>query len=76
MVERTLIAPPSARVGPLTDAERKQAIQQSPVRGKYDQPLDSESAYEMLAKRKQMAEAPAQAAQASGGLGGLLGSDP
>jgi uncharacterized protein len=74
MVERTLIAPPSARVGPLTDAERKQAIQQSPVRGKYDQPLDSESAYEMLAKRKQMAEAPAQAAQASGGLGGLLGS--
>src|SRR4051812_13869618 len=73
MVERTLIAPPAARVGPLTDAERKQVIAQSPWRGKYDQPLDSESAYEMLAKRKQLAEAPAEAAQASGGLGGLLG---
>jgi len=74
MVARTLIAPPAARVGPLTEAERKQIIGQSPWRGKYDQPLDSESAYEMLAKRKQMAEAPAEAAQASGGLGGLLGS--
>jgi DNA helicase HerA-like ATPase len=74
MVERTLIAPPGARVGPLTDAERKQAIAQSPHRGKYDELLDSESAYEMLAKRKQMAEEPAEAAQESGGLGGLLGS--
>jgi len=74
MVERTLIAPPGARVGSLTDAERKQAIAQSPHRGKYDEPLDSESAYEMLAKRKQMAEEPAEAAQESGGLGGLLGS--
>jgi uncharacterized protein len=74
MVERTLIAPPAARVGPVTEAERKQVIAQSPWRGKYDQPLDSESAYEMLAKRKQLAEAPAEAAQASGGLGGLLGS--
>ena len=74
MVERTLIAPPSARVGPLTEAERKQVMAQSPLRGKYDQPFDSESAYEMLAKRKQMAEAPAEAAQASGGLGGFLGS--
>jgi DNA double-strand break repair helicase HerA and related ATPase len=74
MVERTLIAPPAARVGPVTEAERKEVIAQSPWRGKYDQPLDSESAYEMLAKRKQMAEAPAEAAQESGGLGGLLGS--
>jgi DNA helicase HerA-like ATPase len=74
MVERTLIAPPAGRVGPITEAERRQVMQASPLRGKYDQALDSESAYEMLAKRKAMAEAPAQEAASSGGLGGLLES--
>jgi DNA helicase HerA-like ATPase len=73
MVERTLIAPPSARVGPLTEAERKAIVGQSPLRGKYDQTVDTESAYEMLAKRKQMPEEPAQATASSGGLGGILG---
>jgi len=73
MVERTLIAPPSGRVGPITEAERKAIIQKSPLRGKYEEAVDSESAYEMLAKRKQMAEAPAEAASSSGGLGGILG---
>jgi uncharacterized protein len=73
IVERTLIAPPTARVGPVTEAERKQVIQASPLRGKYEETLDSESAYEMLAKRKQMAEQPAQEASTSGGLGGILG---
>jgi DNA helicase HerA-like ATPase len=74
MVERTLIAPPSARVGPLTEAERADLIKASPLRGKYDQAVDSESAYEMLAKRKEMAAEPAQQAASSGGLGGLLES--
>jgi uncharacterized protein len=74
LVERALIAPPSARVGPLTEGERKAAIGESPLRGRYDQTIDTESAYEMLAKRKQMAEQPAEAASASGGLGGLLES--
>jgi uncharacterized protein len=73
LVERTLIAPPSGRVGPVTDAERKAIIQKSPLRGRYDDALDSESAYEMLAKRKKMAEEPAHEASASGGLGGILG---
>ena len=73
MVARTKIAPPSGRVGPVTDAERKALIQASPVRGKYEDTVDSESAYEMLAKRKQMADAPAEAAASSGGLGGILG---
>src|SRR3954466_3997153 len=49
MVERTKIAPPSGRVGPVTDTERKAVLQASPVRGKYEDTLDSESAYEMLA---------------------------
>src|SRR4051794_18459902 len=73
MVERTKIAPPSGRVGPVTEAERKAIVQASPLRGKYEDTLDSESAYEMLAKRKQMADAPAEAAASSGGLGGILG---
>jgi DNA helicase HerA-like ATPase len=74
MVERTLIAPPSGRVGPLTDAERRQVMQASPLRGKYDEVLDAESAYELLAKRKDMAAEPAKEASSSGGLGGLLES--
>ena len=73
IVERTLIAPPTARVGPVTDAERKAIVQASALRGKYEAAVDSESAYEMLAKRKQMAEQPAQEASTSGGLGGILG---
>jgi hypothetical protein len=74
MVERTLIAPPGARVGPLQDAERAGLMKASPLRGKYDEAVDSESAYEMLAKRKEMTKEPAEAAASSGGLGGLLES--
>jgi DNA helicase HerA-like ATPase len=74
MVERTLIAPPGGKVGPLPEGERRTIMAESALRGRYDQPVDSESAYEMLAKRKQMAEVPAQEAGASGGLGGFLES--
>jgi DNA helicase HerA-like ATPase len=74
MVERTLIAPPSGRVGPLAKAERADAMRSSHLRGKYDEALDTESAYEMLAKRKAMAAEPAQEAASTGGLGGLLES--
>src|SRR5687767_4143720 len=55
LVERTLIAPPSGRVGPLTEPERRQLIQASPLRGKYDDALDSESACEILQRRVQEA---------------------
>jgi DNA helicase HerA-like ATPase len=74
VVERTLIAPPGGRVGPLADGERKDIMKTSPVRGKYDETLDSESAYEMLASRKAMAKEPAEQASSAGGLGGLLES--
>jgi hypothetical protein len=73
MVDRALVAPPTARVGPLTAEERAAVIAASPLRGKYDQVLDRESAYELLAKRRDMPEEPAQAATQSGGLGGILG---
>jgi DNA helicase HerA-like ATPase len=74
-VERTMIRPPAARIGPVTPEERKAVIAQSPVRGKYDQAIDSESAYEMLAKRVQGEAAPEGAgAGGGGGIGGMLGS--
>lgn len=47
-VERILIRPPESRIGPITDDERKLQISRSPFRGKYDQHIDRESAYELL----------------------------
>src|ERR1700704_1878274 len=51
MVERCMVRPPSARVGPVSPEERAAIIKNSPVKGKYDQAVDSESAYEVLQKR-------------------------
>jgi len=76
IVERTMIRPPSARIGPVTPAERKAVIDKSPIKGKYDTPVDSESAYEILQKRMQNSAAtpaPGQQGQAEQGGGGLLG---
>ncbi|OPF94158.1 helicase HerA-like domain-containing protein [Rhodopseudomonas palustris] len=70
MVERVLVRPPSARIGPITPEERKAIIAASPVRGKYDTTVDSESAYEKLRARidgKSASEGPAP------GEGGILG---
>jgi uncharacterized protein len=68
MVERCMVRPPSARVGPITPEERRALMAQSPVKGKYDHAVDSESAYEMLHKRVQAgaADAPDGAPPASG----------
>ena len=74
MVQKTLIAPPTGKVGPITPDQRKALMSQSPVHGKYDTPIASESAYEILQKRRQMAEGPAQQAAQSGGIGGVIGS--
>ncbi len=51
MVQRTLIRPPSSRMGPADDNVRKKMQQDSPVYGMYDDPIDRESAYEILEKR-------------------------
>jgi uncharacterized protein len=80
MVERVMVRPPAARIGPLTPEERKAIINASPVKGKYDTAVDSESAYEMLQKRVAgTAATPTDAGTESGGgflgsLGGILGS--
>jgi len=55
VVQRTLIRPPSSRLGPATSAEREAAMADSPVRGQYDEAIDRESAYEILEKREEEA---------------------
>src|SRR3984893_8774272 len=72
MVERVLIRPPSARIGPITPEERKAIMDASPVKGKYDTAIDAESAYEILQKRVAGTAASADDAGAGGDIG-ILG---
>jgi uncharacterized protein len=51
MVDRVVVRPPSARIGPVTPEERKAVMAASPVKGKYDQTADPRSAYDILQKR-------------------------
>ncbi len=51
VVQRTLIRPPSSRMGPVTKKERKELIADSPVLNVYDETIDRESAFEVLKKR-------------------------
>jgi DNA helicase HerA-like ATPase len=51
MVDRVIVRPPSARVGPVTPQERQAVIDKSPLKGKYDTTVDPNSAYEILQKR-------------------------
>jgi DNA helicase HerA-like ATPase len=75
MVQRVMIRPPSARIGPITPDERKAIMAASPVKGKYDTAVDEESAYEMIQKRIAGTAATADApAGASGGILGQIGS--
>jgi DNA helicase HerA-like ATPase len=71
MVERVMIRPPTARIGPITPEERKTVMDNSPVKGKYDTTIDSDSAYEELQKRVGGTAAPANG---GGGILGQIGS--
>jgi DNA helicase HerA-like ATPase len=73
LVERVMIRPPSARIGPITAEERAKIQNASPVKGKYDTAVDAESAYEVLQKRVADSAQPS-GAEAQAGGGGLLGS--
>ncbi len=57
--------PPASRIRPITPAERKAVMAESPAKGVYDRAIDRESAYEKLAGRA--------SAAAGGALGSLLG---
>jgi DNA double-strand break repair helicase HerA and related ATPase len=72
MVERVMVRPPTARIGPITPEERKAIMDKSPVKGKYDTTIDSESAYEILQKR--VAGAAAASDGSSGGVLGQIGA--
>jgi len=77
-VEHTLIAPPRCRMGAITEEERAAVRARSPLVGKYDTPVNRESAYEILtqraAKLAASEERPAgQSAGPSPGAGGPLG---
>ncbi len=68
-VERALVLPPRSRLTPLTPEERAQVQASSPLRGRYDTPVDRESAHEKLkaraAERVEAAEAPAPRGRAA-----------
>jgi DNA helicase HerA-like ATPase len=61
IVQRTLIRPPSSRLGPVTPEERKAVIAASPVAGKYDEEVERESAYEMIKEQRAGASVNGQA---------------
>ncbi len=70
MVERAFIVPPASQLGPITDGERTELVRRSPVAGKYDTPIDRESAYEKLTQRT--AAKPAEPAQSSNPVSDIL----
>ncbi|NLC35390.1 MAG: DUF853 family protein, partial [Alcaligenaceae bacterium] len=68
--ERVWMAAPGSRIGPATDAERRQLSAGSLMAGKYQQAIDRESAYEILLKRAE--NMPAEEA----GKGGAAAAQP
>jgi hypothetical protein len=58
-VERTLICPPRCRIGAITPEERAAVRARSPLGGKYETPVNRESAYEILSRRAAKVDASA-----------------
>jgi len=65
IVQRTMIRPPSSKLGPVTKAVRKSIIMESGLSDKYAQTVDNESAYEVLQERAEKAAKQAEKAQKS-----------
>lgn len=84
IVERALIIPPQAQIGPINEAERKAIIQDSLLVGHYEKAVDRESAYERIKERTsnksvegtttEAIDSTQEGASSGGGLGGILGS--
>jgi len=66
IVQRTLVKPPSSRLGPITDAERAAIQSMSVVGNKYDGAINRESAAEILAQKSADAAATAQEVEEQG----------
>ena len=61
VVSRTLIRPPSSRVGVITPEERQTVMSASPVGAQYNQVIDRDSAFEVLQKKAETKTAPPSA---------------
>ena len=55
MVERAKILFPLSQIGAITESQREQLIKQSRLYGRYDTPVDRESAFEILIKQAEEA---------------------
>lgn len=66
VVQRTLVAPPRSRLGPVTPKERAVIQSVSPFDGKYDTAVNRESAAEVLAQKAADAAAAAQQVEEQG----------
>jgi len=64
MVDACLVRPPTSRIGPLDDAERKAVMAASGFVARYDEAVDRESAAELLRKKAEVAAAAAEKARA------------
>jgi hypothetical protein len=75
MVDRTLVRPPAARIGPITPEERKAVMAKSPFQGKYDTAATPKSACAILQSRLASGGAPPPAggAGAAGEVPGAPG---
>ena len=68
VVQRAFILPPESAMGAINDGVRAQVIADSPLREKYSQTIDNESAYELLSARyAAVEEAKAAEAEAKAG---------
>ena len=56
VVERARILFPLSRIGAITESQRKEIVEWSGLGGKYDNPIDRESAFEVLLADRQKAE--------------------
>jgi hypothetical protein len=74
VVQRAFVVPPGCRLGPVTPEERKAVMRSSDVAGAYDQAVDRESAYELIAARHGLDEGRSAGAGESAGKGGLFGA--
>ncbi len=51
IVDRTLIRPPTSRMGPVTETERREIVKMSALGKAYDTPVDRQSAFEILGEK-------------------------
>ncbi|MFD2182052.1 helicase HerA-like domain-containing protein [Rhodoplanes azumiensis] len=80
MVERALIRPPAARIGPLTPQERQALLASSPLRGRYDRAQPHRPLTDLLngnaASAGEAEEAPGNGSGRGGRAGGGAAEQP